>query len=193
MIRNSVVVNKTSGGDAQKAVTFQRERPHLLSVAFRILGSESDAEDVVQDTWIKFSLADTDAVRNISAWLTTVATRVCLDMLRRRREISLEAELSQDMRDEPQEAALLAEELTAAFVVVLDELTPAQRVALVLHDAFGATFEEIARILGINSVSAKKLASRARGRVRRSIPGSPEHPTESAANRGGISASRSRG
>lgn len=137
-------------------------------MAFRILGSDSDAQDVVQETWIKFDSSDTEDVRNVPAWLTTVATRLCLDVLRRRREIPHETTpLPAESGDEPEEAALLADELTAAFVVVLDELTPPQRVALVLHDAFGVPFDELAHILGTTIGSAKKLASRARGRVRR--------------------------
>jgi RNA polymerase sigma-70 factor (ECF subfamily) len=150
--------------------TFQRERLHLLSVAFRILGSQADAEDVVQEAWIKFAGADTSQVRNVPAWLTTIVTRLSLDILRRRREVPQEAtELLADTAPEPEEVALLADELTAAFVIVLEELTPPQRVALVLHDAFGVTFEEIAHILETTEGSAKKLASRARARVRQRV------------------------
>lgn len=151
---------------SQRVATFERERRHLLAIAFRVLGSESDAEDAVQETWIKFDSTDTSHVRNVAAWLTTVATRLCLDALRRRREVPHDAAPQADPDDEPEEAALLAEELTAAFVVVLDELTPPQRVALVLHDAFGVRFDELAHILGTTTASAKKLASRARSRVR---------------------------
>jgi RNA polymerase sigma factor (sigma-70 family) len=164
--------------NAQRTATFERERRHLLAIAFRILGSDSDAEDVVQETWIKFDSADTSEVRNVPAWLTTVATRLCLDALRRRREVPSESTvLFTYSDDEPEEAALLAEELTAAFVLVLDELTPPQRVALVLHDAFGVPFDELAHILGTTTASAKKLASRARSRVRRQ----PVAPAEDAA------------
>lgn len=158
---------QTARGDGRVA-TFERERRHLLAIAFRILGSDSDAEDVVQETWIKFDSTDTSRVRNLAAWLTTVATRLCLDSLRRRREIPQGATLlPADRDDEPEEAALLAEELIAAFVVVLEELTPPQRVALVLHDSFGVPFDEIAHILGTTIASVKKLASRARSRIRR--------------------------
>ena len=153
---------------AGRVATFERERRHLLAIAFRILGSDSDAEDVVQETWIKFDSTDTSRVRNVAAWLTTVATRLCLDVLRKRREIPQGATLLPAGRDdEPEEAALLAEELTAAFVVVLEELTPPQRVALVLHDSFGVPLDEIGHILGTTTASVKKLASRARSRVRR--------------------------
>lgn len=154
--------------DTERVITFERERPHLLSVAFRILGSQPDAEDVVQEAWLRFCRADTRDVHNVSAWLTTVSTRLCVDVLRTRREVPHETtELPEDSNDKPEETALLADELTSAFVVVLDELTPPQRVALVLHDAFGVPFEEIAHILATTPGSAKKLASRARGRVRR--------------------------
>jgi RNA polymerase sigma factor (sigma-70 family) len=155
------------GADSEKLTIFARERRHLLSVAFRVLGSEPDAEDAVQEAWIKFCRADTRLVRNMPAWLTTVATRLCVEFLRRRREIPHDViQTLEDSNDEPEEIALLADELTAAFAVVLDELTPPQRVSLVLHDAFGVSFEEIAHILGTTIGSAKKLASRARGRVR---------------------------
>ena len=154
--------------DPERVATFERERFHLLSVAFRILGSQPDAEDIVQETWIRFCRADLTDLHNVSAWLTTVSTRLCVDVLRRRRELPQETtELPEDSNDKPEETVLLADELTSAFVVVLDELTPPQRVALVLHDAFGVPFEEIAHILATTPGSAKKLASRARGRVRR--------------------------
>ncbi len=153
---------------------FQRERLHLLSIAFRIVGSQADAEDVVQEAWIKFARADTSRVGNIPAWLTTVVTRLCLDILRRRRDLPEVTELLADTAGEPEEVALLADELTAAFVIVLEELTPPQRVALVLHDAFGVPFEEIAHILGTTEASAKKLASRARARVRQRVGAPPE-------------------
>lgn len=156
--------------DAERIATFQRERPHLLSIAFRILGSQPDAEDAVQETWIKFAAADSSGIRNVTAWLTTVVTRVCVDSLRRRRDVPQEVTaLLGESGNEPEETALLADELTAAFVVVLGQLTPPQRVALVLHDAFGVSFDEIAHILDTTAESAKKLASRARGRVRQRV------------------------
>lgn len=171
----SIAMQPSSHGDSGHVLTFERERRHLLSVAFRILGSQTDAEDVVQETWLRFASADTSEVRNLPAWLTKVATRLCLDVLRRRREDPQETpELRDDMGDGPEEVALLAEELTAAFVVVLDELTPPQRVALVLHDAFGVPFDEIAHVLETSIASAKKLASRARGRVRDRVKAPPE-------------------
>jgi RNA polymerase sigma-70 factor (ECF subfamily) len=155
--------------------SFERERRHLLAIAFRILGSQTEAEDVVQDTWLRFASADTSEVRNLPAWLTKVATRLCLDVLRRRREIPQEATpLRDDSRESPEEVALLADELSAAFVVVLEELTPPQRVALVLHDAFGVPFDDIAHTLETSVTSAKKFASRARARVRERVKAPPQ-------------------
>jgi RNA polymerase sigma-70 factor (ECF subfamily) len=149
--------------------TFERERLRLLSLASRLLGSQSDAEDVVQETWIKFDGTDATWIENVPAWLTTVATRLCLDLLRRR-DVRPEAlPPREDGHDCTDETALLADELTAAFTVVIDELTPPQRVALVLHDAFGIPFEDVAHVIGTTVGSAKKLASRARGRVRRRV------------------------
>jgi len=154
-----------------RVTVFRREHSHLLAVAFRILGSDADAQDVVQEAWIRYARADVEHVHNEPAWLTTVVTRLCLDLLRRSREYPLESvdvpAASADSSDNPEEIALLAGELTEAFTILLDELTPPQRVALILHDVFGTPFEEVAHILGTTPGSAKKLASRARGRIRR--------------------------
>jgi len=155
------------------AAVFEQERAHLRSVAFRILGCDADADDVVQEAWIRYDRAETTDVRNVPAWLTTVVTRLCLDLLRRRREVPQDPDGSLDHPapggDGPEEVALLAGELTAAFTVVLEELTPPQRVALTLHDVFGAPFEEVAHVLGASVDSAKKQASRARQRVRQRV------------------------
>ena len=163
-----------TGGTAEpgdRLATFERERPHLLAVAFRILGADADAEDVVQEAWIRYSRSDLTQVHAVSAWLTTVVARLCLDALRRRREVSPppadEAAEPASSADDPEQMALLASELVSAFSVVLEALTPPQRVALVLHDAFGTPFEEVAHVLGTTPDAAKKLASRARSRVRR--------------------------
>lgn len=159
------------GGAGDRAEAFARERPHLLAVAFRILGSEADAQDVVQEAWTRYVRADGAGIRNVQAWLTTVVTRLCLDLLRRSRELPRRPEdlpaAAGGGGDDPQEVALLAGELTEAVTVVLEELTPPQRVAFILHDVFGMPFEEIARILGTTPGAAKKLGSRARGRLRR--------------------------
>ncbi len=119
-------------------------------MAFRILGSDADAQDVVQEAWTRYAAVDADGIRNVQAWLTTVVTRLCLDVLRRSREQPRRPEELPVVADgeDPEEVALLAGELTAAFTVVVEALTPAQRVALILHDVFGVPFEEIAHILG---------------------------------------------
>jgi RNA polymerase sigma-70 factor (ECF subfamily) len=159
-----------SATDTDPIRRFEHERPHLLALAFRILGSDADAQDVVQEAWIRYAGTPTQDVRNLPAWLTTVVARLCLDVLRRRHEVPLPAaELlpPADSRTDPEELALLAAELTEAFTIVLDTLTPPQRVALILHDVFGTPFDEVAHILDTTSSSAKKLASRARGRIRR--------------------------
>ncbi len=154
----------------ERLALFQRERPHLLSVAFRIIESDVDAEDLVQEAWIKYDHEDGSRIHNVPAWLTTVVSRLCIDALRRRRDSPQESDVFVDLQDDgtddPEETALLANELTAAFVIILDELTPPQRVALVLHDSFGVSFNEIAHILNTTADSAKKLASRARQRLR---------------------------
>ncbi|MGK5557071.1 sigma-70 family RNA polymerase sigma factor [Actinomadura kijaniata] len=156
---------------------FQRERPRLLAVAFRVLGSEADAQDAVQEAWERYAAADLAGIHNVQAWLTTVVTRLCLDSLRRAREVPRRPEElpAVDGGGDPQEVVALAGELTSAMVVVVGELTPPQRVALILHDVFGVPFEEVARVLDTSPASAKKLASRARGRLRRAgAPGGDE-------------------
>lgn len=162
----------------EQAVAFAAERPHLLAVAFRILGSEADAQDVVQEAWARYARSDVEDLRNIQAWLTTVVTRLCIDLLRRTREAPRpDADLVDGLigGDGPEEVAVLAAELTEAFVVVLAQLTPEQRVALILHDVFGIPFDEVARVLATTPGSAKKLASRARGRLRAGL--SPDRQT----------------
>lgn len=159
--------------DGERFSAFQRERPHLLAVAFRLLGSEADAQDVVQETWIRYARADVDGIRNVPAWLTTVVTRLCVDLLRRSRDVpDGSADLLEAVPggDDPEHAVLLAGDLTEALTIVIDELTPAQRVALILHDVFGTPFQEIAQVLDTSAASAKKLASRARARVRHRTP-----------------------
>ena len=167
----------------ERHMAFHTERVQLRSLAFRILNSESDAEDVVQEAWIRYERADPDEIRNPAAWLTTVTTRLCLDVLRRRREVPTEQVPGTDDRSDgpgPEELVMLAGELTSAFAIVLEELTPPQRVAFVLHDVFGVPFDEVADVLATTTASAKKLASRARGRVRRGRPGPSDGSTEDA-------------
>jgi RNA polymerase sigma-70 factor (ECF subfamily) len=156
------------------ASEFERSHEHLRMVAYRMLGSTAEADDAVQEAWLRVSRADADDVDNMGGWLTTIVSRVCLDMLRSRRaraEESLgahEPEPSAGRRHErgPEEEAVLADSVSMALVVVLETLAPAERVAFVLHDMFDLTFEEIAPIVQRSPVAARQLASRARRRVR---------------------------
>jgi RNA polymerase sigma-70 factor (ECF subfamily) len=155
------------------AERFEADRAHLRSVAYRMLGSVSDADDAVQETWLRLSRADTSGVENLTGWLTTVIARVSLDMLRSRtsrREEQLgdsvpEPPASHIERVDPEHEAVLADSVGLALLVVLDTLGPAERLAFVLHDMFAVPFEEIAAILGRSPAAAKQLASRARRRV----------------------------
>ncbi|GAB3934263.1 sigma-70 family RNA polymerase sigma factor [Micromonospora vulcania] len=149
---------------------FEAHRDHLRAVAYRMLGSTSDADDAVQETWLRLARADPSGIDNPRAWLTTVVARVCLDVLRSRsarREVPLESSLSllQDGR-EPEQEAVLADSVGVALLVVLDTLAPAERLAFVLHDVFAVPFREIAPIVGRSTQATKMLASRARNRVR---------------------------
>ncbi|HEY3503490.1 MAG TPA: sigma-70 family RNA polymerase sigma factor [Actinocatenispora sp.] len=148
---------------------FEASRGHLRSVAYRMLGSGAEADDAVQETWLRLTRVDTGDIRNLTGWLTTVVSRVCLDMLRSRasRREDLVADPSPAAAgDDPERDAVRADEVGRALLVVLDRLGPAERVAFVLHDMFGVPFDEIAPIVSRTPVAAKKLASRARGRVR---------------------------
>ena len=153
---------------------FETHRPHLRSVAYRMLGSAGEADDAVQEAWLRLSRADTGDVDNLGGWLTTVVARVCLDMLRSRgsrREEPLDEHVPDPVvedRDggDPEREAVLAEGVGLALLVVLDTLTPAERVAFVLHDTFAVPFDQIAAILGRSPAAAKMLASRARRRVK---------------------------
>jgi RNA polymerase sigma factor (sigma-70 family) len=147
---------------------FQAHRNYLHAVACRMLGSVSEADDAVQETWLRLVRAETTDVDNMRAWLTTVVARVCLDMLRARtarREVPLPAPTLTDGPD-PEQEAILADSVGRALLVVLDTLNPAERLAFVLHDMFAVSFDEIAPILGRSTQAAKMLASRARRRVR---------------------------
>jgi RNA polymerase sigma factor (sigma-70 family) len=161
---------------------FEEHRARLRAVAYRILGSLSDADDAVQETWLRLSRAGADEVGNLGGWLTTVVARVCLNMLRsrgRRRERSLGLRLpdpvvSPEGALQPDEEALLAEGVGLALLVVLDTLSPAERIAFVLHDLFDLPFEEIAPLVGRSEAAARQLASRARRRVRGAEPPVPD-------------------
>ncbi|MFD9947834.1 sigma-70 family RNA polymerase sigma factor [Nonomuraea sp. NPDC059023] len=157
---------------------FEGHRPHLRAVAYRMLGSLSEAEDAVQESWLRLARSDSADVGNLGGWLTTVVGRICLDMLRARRsrrEESLEDRLpdpviSREDATGPEQEALLADSVGLALLVVLESLTPAERLAFVLHDMFGLPFEQIAPIVDRSAATAKKLASRARQRVRGGSP-----------------------
>jgi RNA polymerase sigma-70 factor (ECF subfamily) len=155
------------------AARFEENRNRLKAVAYRMLGSASEADDAVQEAWLRFSRSDTSAVDNLGGWLTTVVSRVSLDMLRSRgsrREEPLEADAGGP--GDPERDSLLADSVGLALLVVLDKLAPAERVAFVLHDMFGVPFDEIAAIVARSPTAARQLASRARRRVRGAGPDS---------------------
>jgi len=165
-------------GNEMIAEQFEANRSHLRGVAYRMLGSMSEADDAVQEAWLRLSRSDTGGVQNLVGWLTTVVARVCLDMLRSRK-----AKAEQTLEDEtgdpavgnaavkasggsdPEQEAILAESVGLALLVVLDTLAPAERLAFVLHDMFAVPFDEIAPIVGRSEESTRQLASRARRRV----------------------------
>ncbi len=157
---------------------FETHRKHLRAVAYRMLGSMSEADDAVQESWLRLNRADTSEVENIRAWLTTVVARVCLDLLRARRARQEdyvgswlpEPIVRVDADGDPENEALLADSVGIAMLVVLETLTPAERLAFVLQDMFGVPFDEIAAILGRSSDAARQLASRARRRVKGATP-----------------------
>jgi RNA polymerase sigma factor (sigma-70 family) len=168
------------------AEQFEANRPHLRSVAYRMLGSISEAEDAVQESWFRLSRTNTSAVANLGGWLTTVVARVCLDMLRSRKSRREDPEvvhvpdpiITRDDTADPEQQAILADSVGLALLVVLETLAPAERLAFVLHDVFAMPFDEIAPIVGRNPVAARQLASRARRRVQGSAPASDASPAE---------------
>jgi RNA polymerase sigma factor (sigma-70 family) len=148
---------------------FDESRAHLRAVAYRMLGSASEAEDAVQAAWLKLSRSETRAVENLGGWLTTVIARVCLDMLRTRRsrrEEPLSPAADEPSDSNPEADVALADAIGPALLVVLDTLSPAERVAFVLHDTFDLSFEEIAPIVDRTPAAARQLASRARRSLR---------------------------
>jgi RNA polymerase sigma-70 factor (ECF subfamily) len=155
------------------AEQFEQARPHLRAVAYRMLGSAAEAEDAVQEAWLRLARSDADAIENLRGWLTTVVGRVCLDMLRGRRDEptdSLPEPIVVETEGDPEHEALIADSVGLALMVVLETLSPAERLAFVLHDMFAVPFSEIAEILGRSPDSARQLASRARRRVRGARP-----------------------
>jgi RNA polymerase sigma-70 factor (ECF subfamily) len=147
---------------------FQAERPRLVRIAYRMLGSLAEAEDAVQESWLRLARADAGSVGNLSAWLTTVVARVCLDMLRTRKARREEPEVAETIAgdDDPARERELADSVGLALLVVLQALEPAERIAFVLHDMFDLSFEQISPILGRSNDATRQLASRARKRVR---------------------------
>ena len=149
------------------AERFETHRAHLKAVAYRMLGSADEADDAVQEAWIRLSRADAGRVDNLAGWLTTVVARVCLDMLRSRKSRREEPlSLHHVAGNDPEHEVLLADSVGLAMLVVLETLAPAERVAFVLHDLFGLPFDEIAPIVGRTPSAARQLASRGRRRVR---------------------------
>src|SRR6478672_11018219 len=170
------------------AERFEAQRARLRAVAFRILASSSEADDAVQEAWLRLSRTDVNAIENLDGWLTTVVARVCLSMLqsrktRREAPLSEAAEHTDDV--DPADEAVLADSVGAALLVVLDTLSPAERLAFVLHDLFAMPFDEIAPILGRAPAATRQLASRARRRV---AGAAPDAEPDAARQRGVVDA-----
>ncbi|MEU8117344.1 RNA polymerase sigma factor SigJ [Spirillospora sp. NPDC049024] len=171
------------------AERFEGHRTHLKAVAYRMLGSLAEADDAVQEAWLRLNRSDADDIENLGGWLTTVVGRVCLDMLRSRtsrREDPLEERLPDPVirpadGPDPEYEALVADSVGLALLVVLQSLTPAERLAFVLHDTFGVPFEDIAPIVGRSPAAARQLASRARRRVRGTAPEPERDPVRQRA------------
>ena len=159
-----------------QAEQFEQHRAHLQAVAYRMLGSVGEAEDAVQEAWLRLNRADADAIDNLGGWLTTVVGRVCIDMLRsrraRREEHTPEPIVVADDDGGPEQEAMLADSVGLALMVVLETLSPAERLAFVLHDMFAMPFDEIAALVDRSPTAARQLASRARRRVRGAAPAS---------------------
>jgi RNA polymerase sigma-70 factor (ECF subfamily) len=167
-----------TGTEEELGAEFETHRPYLHAIAFRVLGSHADADDAVQEAWLRLARVGGGSIEDLRGWLTTVIGRICLDLLRRRGRRGEEPlELSVGMlapdtgsRTGPEEEALLADSVGLALYVVMDALTPAERVSFVLHDVFEMPFDVIAAILGRSTPAAKMLATRARGRIRLGAP-----------------------
>jgi RNA polymerase sigma factor (sigma-70 family) len=176
------------------AAQFETQRRYLHAIAYRMLGSHADADDAVQEAWLRLARTGDGGIEDLRGWLTTVTSRICLDALRKRGirgEQPLEFDIGtlsrdvvEDSRSGPEEEAVLAESVALALYVVMDALTPAERVSFVLHDIFEVPFETIAAILGRSTAATKMLASRARGRLRLGAPTADSH----AADRGVVDA-----
>jgi RNA polymerase sigma factor (sigma-70 family) len=171
-------MRKSMTEEERLAAEFEIHRPYLHAMAFRVLGSHADADDAVQEAWLRLARTGGESIEDLRGWLTTVSGRICLDMLRRRGvrgEEPLELSVGMLAQDadagaSPEEEALLADSVGLALYVVMDALTPAERVSFVLHDVFEIPFDAIGAILGRSTPAAKMLASRARGRIRLGAP-----------------------
>ncbi|MGZ8688263.1 MAG: sigma-70 family RNA polymerase sigma factor [Gaiellaceae bacterium] len=185
--------------DERLAAHFEEHRAHLRAVAYRILGSRAEADDAVQEAWLRLSRSEVSGIENLGGWLTTVVARICLDMLRSRTS-RREQPTGMDVPEpaagasaggDPESEAVLADSLGTALLAVLDTLSPAERVAFVLHDVFAIPFDEIGLVLGRSTNAAKQLASRARGRLQGSLPArDPDLPRQRTVVNAFLAASR---
>ncbi len=182
--------------DTSLSARFEENRPRLRAVAYRLLGSKSDTDDAVQETWLRVTRADIGAVDNLGGWLTTVTTRVCLDMLRARktREDAAPALVAEGAAasepTDPEREVLLADAVGSAMMVVLDTLSPPERVAFVLHDLFALSFDDVGAIVGRSSEATRQLASRARRRVQGAGEREEELPSQREVAEAFMAASR---
>ncbi len=184
--------------EASRNALFEQVRPRLRAIAHRMLGSASEAEDALQEAWLRLARADTHAVDNLTGWLTTVITHVCLDALRARKTRENAAPAMQSggaaaasARTDPEREVLLAEAVGSAMMVVLDTLSPPERVAFVLHDLFAFSFEDIGAIVGRTPVATRQLASRARRRVQGAGESEEDLPSQREVAHAFMAASRS--
>jgi RNA polymerase sigma factor (sigma-70 family) len=183
--------------DASLSARFEENRPRLRAVAYRMLGSTSETEDALQETWLRITRADTGAVDNLGGWLTTVITHVCLDMLRARKTresaapaMGAEGVAAAPEPTDPEREVLLADAVGSAMMIVLDTLSPPERVAFVLHDLFALSFEDIGAIVGRSAVATRQLASRARRRVQGAGDREKELPSQREVAQAFMAASR---
>jgi RNA polymerase sigma factor (sigma-70 family) len=183
--------------DASLSARFEENRPRLRAVAYRMLGSTSEAEDAVQETWLRVTRADVGAVENLGGWLTSVIAHVCIDMLRARKTrenagpaIAAEGAAAPPEPTDPEREILLADAVGSAMMVVLDTLSPAERVAFVLHDLFALSFEDIGAIVGRSAVATRQLASRARRHVQGAGDRESELPSQREVAQAFMAASR---
>jgi RNA polymerase sigma factor (sigma-70 family) len=182
--------------DLSLSTRFEENRPRLRAVAYRMLGSASEADDAVQETWLRLTRVDAEAVDNLGGWLTTVVTHVCLDILRARKtrehaaSATAEGAVAASEPTDPEREVLLADAVGSAMMIVLDTLSPAERVAFVLHDLFAFSFEDIGAIVGRSAVATRQLASRARRRVQGAGGREEELPSQREVAQAFMAASR---